>query len=77
MVREQLSYEKGEAAGLARGEAAGLERGREEGAARLSSCLASLADALRVAGRDQELVRAVTDPDCLRSLCEEFNISMD
>lgn len=74
---EAAGYERGEAAGLARGEAAGLERGREEGAARLSSCLASLADALRAAGREQELARAVTDSDCLRNLCAEFDIGME
>ena len=81
---EAVGYEKGEAAGLARGEAAGLakgeaaglERGREEGAARLSSCLASVAEALQAAGRGEELMQAVTDPDYLKSLCAEFGIAV-
>lgn len=80
---EAAGYEKGEAAGLARGEAAGyekgeaagLERGREEGATRLSGCLASVAEALRAVGRDEELMRAVTDPDYLKNLCAEFGIA--
>ena len=81
---EAVGYEKGEAAGLARGEAAGLakgeaaglERGREEGAARLSSCLASVAEALQAAGRGEELMQAVTDPDYRKSLCAEFGIAV-
>ena len=65
----------GEAAGYEKGEAAGLERGREEGATRLSGCLASVAEALRAVGRDEELMRAVTDPDYLKNLCAEFGIA--
>ena len=72
---EAIGLARGEAAGYEKGETAGLERGREEGAARFSGCLASVAEALRAAGRDEELMRAVTDPDYLKGLCAEFGIA--
>ena len=86
-VREQLSYDRGEAIGLEKGEAIGLEKGeaiglekgeaigREKGEAIARERIARLAAALHGAARDEDLVRALTDPVFFESLCSEYGVS--
>lgn len=70
-VREQLSYDRGEAIGLAKGE----EIGQEKGEAAARERIVRLAAALQNDGRAGDLMRALAEPPLLEHLCTEYGIS--
>ncbi len=72
---EVIGLAKGEQIGLAKGEAIGFEKGREEGTALAQERFARLASALHSAGRDEDFIVAVTDPEHLERLCTEYGIA--
>lgn len=86
-VREQLSYDRGEAIGLEKGEAIGREKGeaiglakgeeigQEKGEAAARERIVRLAAALQNDGREGDLMRALAEPPLLERLCTEYGIS--